>query len=103
MISQAEALITDTKKREFVDISSNKGEDIEKWSRTSEPPSTDINVYTIDGNAKILNNATGDSLAQTLRISDQQYLIALMIFFVAYIVFETPSNYMLKKSNPSRW
>ncbi len=48
MISQAEALITDTKKREFVDISSDKGEDIEKWSRTSEPPTTDINVYTID-------------------------------------------------------
>ncbi|PSR97082.1 hypothetical protein PHLCEN_2v4363 [Hermanssonia centrifuga] len=55
------------------------------------------------GNAKILNSATHDSLAQTLHISEQQYLVALMIYLVAYIVFETPSNYMLKKFRPSRW
>ena len=26
-----------------------------------------------------------------------------MIFLVAYTVFETPSNYMLKRFRPSRW
>ena len=26
-----------------------------------------------------------------------------MVFFVAYCVFETPSNYLLKKYKPSRW
>lgn len=36
-------------------------------------------------------------------MTDQQYLVALMIFFVAYTVFETPSNYMLKKFRPGRW
>ena len=36
-------------------------------------------------------------------MSNQQYLAALMIFFVSYTVFETPSNYMLKKFRPSRW
>ena len=36
-------------------------------------------------------------------MSNQQYLNALMIFFVSYTVFETPSNYMLKKFRPSRW
>ena len=36
-------------------------------------------------------------------MSDQQYLITLMVFIVSYIVFETPSNYMLKKFHPSRW
>ena len=36
-------------------------------------------------------------------MSNQQYLIALMIFIVAYTIFETPSNYMLKKFRPSRW
>ncbi|KAI0819999.1 MFS general substrate transporter [Trametes gibbosa] len=55
------------------------------------------------GNAKILNNDTGDSLAQTLGLTDRQYVIALMIFFIAYAIFETPSNYMLKKYQPSRW
>ncbi|KAJ3542189.1 hypothetical protein NM688_g5998 [Phlebia brevispora] len=55
------------------------------------------------GNAKILNSDTGDSLMQSLNISDQQYLVALMIFIVAYTLFETPSNYLLKKFAPSRW
>ncbi|KAI0804655.1 MFS transporter [Irpex lacteus] len=55
------------------------------------------------GNAKVLNSNTGDSLVQKLDISNQQYLVALMIFVVAYTIFETPSNYMLKKFRPSRW
>lgn len=55
------------------------------------------------GNAKLLNSATGDSLVQTVHISDQQYLVALMIFIVAYTLFETPSNYLLKHFYPSRW
>ncbi|TFY81187.1 hypothetical protein EWM64_g2820 [Hericium alpestre] len=55
------------------------------------------------GNAKVLNADTGNSLAQTLGISNQQYLNALMVFVVSYCVFETPSNYMLKKFKPSRW
>lgn len=40
---------------------------------------------------------------QTLGISNQQYLVALMIFYVSYTLFETPSNYMLKRFRPSRW
>ncbi|EJF62083.1 MFS transporter [Dichomitus squalens] len=55
------------------------------------------------GNAKILNSNTGHSLLQSLNMSNQQYLVALMIFYVSYTVFETPSNYMLKKFRPSRW
>ena len=59
--------------------------------------------YCKKGNAKVLNSDSGDSLVQTLKISNQQYLVALMIFIVAYTLFETPSNYMLKKFRPSRW
>ncbi|KAI0745850.1 MFS general substrate transporter [Earliella scabrosa] len=55
------------------------------------------------GNAKILNSDTGDSLQQSLNLTENQYLIALMVFFVAYCVFETPSNYLLKRFKPSRW
>ncbi len=47
MIPQVEMLITDIKGREEF-ISPDKGEDIEKWSGTSEPPTADINVYIID-------------------------------------------------------
>ena len=32
-----------------------------------------------------------------------QYTIALMVFLIAYALFEVPSNYFLKKMRPSRW
>lgn len=55
------------------------------------------------GNARILNSTTGDSLVQTTRISNQQYLVALLVFIISYSVFEVPSNYMLHRLRPSRW
>ncbi|ETW76666.1 major facilitator superfamily [Heterobasidion irregulare TC 32-1] len=55
------------------------------------------------GNAKVLNANNGHSLDETIHVTDKQYLDALMIFFVAYSIFETPSNYMLKRFFPSRW
>ena len=71
------------------------------FSPSRAPPILRICLW--QGNAKILNAATGDSLLQTLHMTNQQYLVALMIFYVSYTVFETPSNYMLKKFRPSRW
>lgn len=32
-----------------------------------------------------------------------QFTIALMVFLIAYALFEVPSNYMLKRLKPSRW
>lgn len=32
-----------------------------------------------------------------------QYTIALMVFLIAYMVFEVPSNYFLKRFSPSKW
>jgi MFS family permease len=36
-------------------------------------------------------------------MTDRQYTIALMVFLIAYAVFEVPSNYMLKRLSPSTW
>jgi MFS family permease len=36
-------------------------------------------------------------------MSNYQFVIALMVFLVAYAVFEVPSNILLKKLRPSRW
>ncbi|KAF5344590.1 hypothetical protein D9758_013907 [Tetrapyrgos nigripes] len=55
------------------------------------------------GNARVLNSDTGDSLQQSLNLSSHDYTTALMIFLVAYFIFETPSNYLLKRFTPSRW
>ncbi|CAE7218055.1 unnamed protein product [Rhizoctonia solani] len=55
------------------------------------------------GNARLLNDTTGHSLVKTLNLTNQQFVIALQTFLVAYTVFETPSNYLLKTFRPSRW
>lgn len=55
------------------------------------------------GNARILNSETGDDLMQTLGLTSHQYTIALMLFLVAYSVFETPSNLALKAFSPKRY
>ncbi|KAK9447748.1 major facilitator superfamily domain-containing protein [Limtongia smithiae] len=55
------------------------------------------------GNAKVLNEDVGDSLVQSLNLVGNEYTISLMVFLIAYTIFETPSNYMLKKMLPNRW
>ncbi|KAI1458877.1 MFS general substrate transporter [Annulohypoxylon moriforme] len=55
------------------------------------------------GNAKIMNASTGDDLMTQTGMTNYQYTIALMIFFVVYGLFEVPSNILLKKLRPSRW
>ncbi|KAH8881681.1 MFS general substrate transporter [Thozetella sp. PMI_491] len=55
------------------------------------------------GNAKILNSSTHNDLLTETGMTNYQYTIALMIFLVAYGLFEVPSNILLKKLRPSRW
>ncbi|OTA99658.1 hypothetical protein M426DRAFT_324976 [Hypoxylon sp. CI-4A] len=55
------------------------------------------------GNAKIMNATTGDDLMTQTGMTDYQYTISLMIFLIAYGLFEVPSNILLKKLRPSRW
>lgn len=49
------------------------------------------------GNAKI------QGLTQDLKMEGVDYNIALFVFFIPYILFEVPSNIMLKKVAPSTW
>ncbi|WRT65141.1 uncharacterized protein IL334_002083 [Kwoniella shivajii] len=42
-------------------------------------------------------------LTTELHLNSLQYSNASMIFFVSYVVFEVPSNLVLKKLRPSRW
>ncbi|KAI1101941.1 MFS general substrate transporter [Jackrogersella minutella] len=55
------------------------------------------------GNAKIMNSSTGGDLLTETNTTNFQYTIALMIFFLAYGLFEVPSNILLKRFKPSRW
>ncbi|KAF2685922.1 MFS general substrate transporter [Lentithecium fluviatile CBS 122367] len=49
------------------------------------------------GNAKI------QGLTEDLHMHAQDYNIALFVFFIPYILFEVPSNIILKKLAPSTW
>lgn len=55
------------------------------------------------GNAKILNSSTGDDMQTTNGMSNYEFTIALMLFLVAYSVFEAPSNLALKVISPNKW
>ncbi|KAL3494744.1 major facilitator superfamily domain-containing protein [Aspergillus germanicus] len=49
------------------------------------------------GNARLLG------LEEELNMQGHQYNIALFVFFIPYILFEVPSNMLLKKIRPSTW
>ena len=55
------------------------------------------------GNAKVMNSEVDDDLLSVTNTSNYQYTIALMVFLIAYTVFEVPSNYFLKLLGPSKW
>lgn len=42
-------------------------------------------------------------MTKDLKMTGNDYNIALMIFFPSYIVFEVPSNILIKRLAPSTW
>ncbi|KAJ5596531.1 MFS transporter [Penicillium hetheringtonii] len=50
-----------------------------------------------------LGNAKIEGMNSDLGLVGNQYNIASTLFFVPYIIFEIPSNIMLKKARPSYW
>ena len=50
-----------------------------------------------------ISNALTLGLPAELRLTGNQPNIALTVFFVPYIIFEIPSNILLKKFKPHVW
>ena len=50
-----------------------------------------------------IGNARIQGLEKDLHMKGQDYNIALFVFFIPYIVFEIPSNLLLRKLAPSTW
>ncbi|KAF9644846.1 MFS general substrate transporter [Thelephora ganbajun] len=48
-------------------------------------------------------NAAIYGMKEELRLKGNEYNIALVIFFVPYIVFKIPGNFLLKKFRPHVW
>jgi len=49
-----------------------------------------------------LGNVKGP-ISEAIGLTEMQYTLCVGIFFVGYVIFEIPSNLMLKKATPSRW
>lgn len=50
-----------------------------------------------------IGNARIQGLEKDLKMKGHDYNVALLAFFPTYIVFEIPSNMILKKVRPSVW
>ncbi|KAL8287355.1 hypothetical protein RQP46_003807 [Phenoliferia psychrophenolica] len=50
-----------------------------------------------------IGNANLFGLAKNLKLVGREYSNSLAIFFVFYVIFETPSNMVMKAWRPSRW
>ena len=50
-----------------------------------------------------IGNARIAGMADDLELDSNRYSIALIVFFVSYVVFEVPSNLILTRVRPSRY
>jgi sugar phosphate permease len=50
-----------------------------------------------------IGQAKLDGLLESLKLTSAQYNACLSVFFATYVIFEIPSNLVLKKLRPSRW
>lgn len=48
-----------------------------------------------------IGNAKVAGMADDLKLSSNEYSLALVVFFISYVVFEVPSNLFLSKTRPS--
>lgn len=50
-----------------------------------------------------IGNARIQGLEEDLNMKGHDYNVALFVFFIPYILFEVPSNILLRKVAPSTW
>ncbi|RIB20951.1 major facilitator superfamily domain-containing protein [Gigaspora rosea] len=61
-------------------------------------------LYTFSFMDKVnIGNAKLENLEEDLHLTENQYNMILASFFIAYVLFEVPSNIMLMNSRPSVW
>jgi len=75
---------------------------IEHWKCEGRPYPYLLNCSYTDS-SQVLNQEDGNDLLTETNMTNFQFTIALMVFLIAYALFEVPSNYMLKRLKPSNW
>lgn len=55
------------------------------------------------GLAQTMNESAGHSLSQELHLSPKQVSTGLALFYVAYVIFDFPSNLIMSRLSPRAW
>ena len=55
------------------------------------------------GLSQTMNEAQGHDLAQVLHLSPKQISTGLALFYVCYVLFDTPSNLVMTRLGPRVW
>ncbi|KAI8813523.1 major facilitator superfamily domain-containing protein [Cladochytrium replicatum] len=76
---------------------------VRKMDKNIIPWVTAMYLLSFLDRVNIANAAGVGSMEGDLGLTGDQYNWALSIFFVGYVIFEVPSNLMLKGVRPSRW
>lgn len=107
--AKQEALATSQPESSHIEIS-KEAENALRWKQDKRIIPLSSAIYFLCyldrsniGNAKIMNASTGNDLMTETGMTNYQYVISLMVFLVAYGLFEVPSNVLLKRLKPSRW
>lgn len=51
----------------------------------------------------VVANARIEGLATDLKMTGNQYLTGLTLYFIGYVLFEIPCNIILKRTTPRFW
>ncbi|KAI0906397.1 major facilitator superfamily domain-containing protein [Ustulina deusta] len=54
-------------------------------------------------NARIMNRGTPQNIMTQLNLTSDEFALVTVLYYIPYIVFEAPSNLLLKRFSPSRW
>jgi len=60
-----------------------------------------VALYFISLTKKSIGNAKVAGMMEDLNLSSSEYSLALVVFFISYVLFEVPSNLILSKTRPS--
>jgi MFS family permease len=60
-------------------------------------------IRSLPGLAQTMNLSTDDDLSSVLSLSPHELSLGLALFYVAYVIFELPSNLAMSRLSPSLW
>ncbi|KAA6410729.1 MAG: Major Facilitator Superfamily [Lasallia pustulata] len=105
------AVLPDESATKYRSLEDNLGEPLDRLAETKLRWKCDLHVlpaitvlYLLAFIDRVnIGNARIQGLEKDLKMKGHDYNVALFVFFIPYILFEVPSNILLRKIAPSTW